>query len=92
MILKGLLFIILGWSSAIGLVLGIILTGLIPRFADAGKLKSEEDKKLVAYLSNPWLPRRVLTPFGQKVWVVRNYMVAVGLIATVLCFIIGQPK
>ncbi len=92
MILKGLMFIVLGWSSAIGLVIGVVLTAFIPRFADAARLRNEEDKMLVRYLSSPWLPRRVLTPFGQKVWIVRNYTLVIGLIGTALCFIVGPPK
>jgi hypothetical protein len=91
MTLKFAMYFILGWSSAIGLVVGFLLTIFIPRMADAAKLRSEEDKKLVGYLVSPWLPKRVLTPSGQKVWTVRNYALAIGLVATVLCFIVGPP-
>jgi hypothetical protein len=91
MSIKVAMYVILGWSSAIGLLLGFVLSMVIPRMADAAKLRNEEDKKLVGHLSNLWLPKRVLTPAGQKVWTVRNYALAVGLAATVLCFVAGPP-
>jgi hypothetical protein len=86
-----IIYFILGWSCIIGLVAGLVLTFFIPRMADAEKLRSEEDKKLVGYLNNPWLPKRLLTPAGQKVWTARNYALAIGLIATVLCLLLGPP-
>ena len=92
MSLKDTMYFILGWSSAIGLSLAVLLSVLIPRMADATKLGGEEDKKLVRHLSNPWLPKRVLTPIGQKVWLVRNYVAAIGLIATVICFFVDPSK
>lgn len=43
------IYFILGWSSAIGLLLGFLLSVFIPRMAEASKLLSEDDKKLVGH-------------------------------------------
>lgn len=80
---------------AIGFLLMICLFGgffcavLVPRCVDPAKLRGEEDKKLIGMMSNPWLPRRVLTPTGEKLWLARNYLLGAALIL-VIASMVGQ--
>jgi len=75
-----------GFLSAACLILGMLCATLVPRCVDPEKVRKEEDKKLVGMMSNPWLPKRVLTPLGAKIWLARNYLLIAGLVFVAISF------
>lgn len=73
----------IGFLLMISLFGGFFCAVLVPRCVDPAKLRNEEDKKLVGMMSNPWLPRRVLTPTGEKLWLARNYLLGAALVLVI---------
>jgi hypothetical protein len=70
---------LVGFLSFVCLFLGVVCSVFVPRCVDQAKLRRENDGKLVRMMNNPWLPRRVLTPTGTKIWLVRNILLVAGL-------------
>lgn len=56
----------------------------IPRRVDPAKVRAEGDKAIVGMMSSPWLPKRVLTPVGQKLWLARNIFWGVALVLLIV--------
>jgi hypothetical protein len=70
----------IGVLSTLCIFPGFLCAMLVPRYVDPEKIRKEPDKKIVGMMSNPWLPRRVLTPTGVKIWLARNYLLGTGLL------------
>jgi hypothetical protein len=75
-----------GFLMAACLMLGMLCAVLVPRCVDPEKIRKEEDRKLIGMMSNPWLPRRVLTPLGVKIWFVRNFLLIAGVVLVAVSF------
>lgn len=90
--LQTILAFLIGWIWFLALLAAMFLSCLIPRLADPKKLRREDDGVLTRMIGNPWLPRRVLTPTGERVWVVRNALFGVAAAGIVLALLVGQPK
>lgn len=66
------------------LIAGLVCTTILPRYVDPTKLEKEDSNSFARLPLNPWLPRRCYTTTGEKLWLVRNYLLGVFLVLGII--------
>ena len=79
--------IILGSLTFFSFFLAVMLTALTKRFVDPDKVRQHPD--IQRLFTTMLLPREMLTPLGQRLWLWRNVL-AVITIACVVVIVIWQ--
>ena len=83
-----LLELLLSTLTSIAFVLTVLLTAMIKRYVDPQKVREhpEIQKLFVTQL----LPKEMLTPSGQRLWILRNVAFMVTLVCVVVIVIWQQ--
>lgn len=83
-----LLEILLSTLTFIAFVLAVLLTAMIKRYVDPQKVRQHPDiqKLFVTQL----VPKEMLTPSGQRLWILRNVAFVVTLVCVVVIIIWQQ--
>lgn len=83
-----LLVIVLGSVSVSAFSLVVLLTAVIRRYVDPQKVREHPD--IQSLFATQLLPKEMLTPAGQRLWVLRNVAIVVTLVSVVVIVIWQQ--
>ena len=83
-----LMEILLGSLTFMAFFLAVLLTALLKRYVDPEKVRQHPD--IQSLFATQLLPREMLTPVGQKLWLWRNALFAVTFICVAVIVVWQQ--